>query len=139
MSKRRIEALQTLRRLEERQLDELARDLTQVQTAQAKALAQVDHLQERAIKEASTTAYEAMPYVGKFLANLRKEQTRANETAHQLQVHIDTLRSEVMVHFSAERAYDRLAATALSALREERRRKEESAIEDLTLSRFGRA
>ena len=139
MSKRRIEALQVLRRLEERALEALARDLTAAQSAQSAAMAEVDHLQDRAVREASTKSVEAMPYVGKFLVTLCKEQARAQEKARALDGQISQLREEVITHFSAERSYERLAAKALTALREERRQREESASEDLTLSRFGRA
>lgn len=139
MSKRRIEALQSLRRLEERQLLELSRQLTAAQTAQANALQDIDTLQKRAEVEASSRETEALPYIGRFLAALRKEQGRVQQISNQLDGQISGLRQEVMVHFGAERSYDRLAQTTLDALLKERERKAESAMEDLTISRFRRS
>ena len=139
MSKRRIEALLTLRRLEERQLNQLSRQLNAVQAAQAQALQDIDTLQKRSEIEAQSRDVEALPYIGKFLAALRKEQGRAQQVSHHLERQIEGLRSEVMQHFGAERSYDRLAQTTLEALRKERERKAESAMEDMTLSRFRHA
>lgn len=135
---RRIKALETLRRLEEREVTALSRDLTAAQGAQAQAQAQVDALQKRAQTEALTTAPEALPYIGRFLANLRREQARQTQIARNLDSTIETLRQEVLHHFAAEKTFDHLAQAQKTEILTNRTRSAEAALEDLTTSRFGR-
>ena len=135
---RRIKALETLRRLEEREVTAISRDLTAAQGAQAQAQARVDALQARAQTEALTTAPEALPYIGRFLANLRREQARETKIARDLDQQIETLRQEVLQHFSAEKTFDYLAQTQKTAILTHRNRTAEAALEDVTSARFGR-
>ena len=135
---RRIKALETLRRLEERELNTLSRELNAAQGAQSQALGRIETLQQRAVTEASTTATEAIPYVGRFLANLRKEQTRETKISRELEGKIEGLRSEVMQRFATEKTYDLLAQSQKAEIIAARSRAAEAALEDLTTSRFGR-
>lgn len=135
---RRIKSLETLRQIEERGLTALARDLTQAQSAQAQALGRIDALDRRAVTEAGTSIPEAMPYIGRFLATLRREQSKERHVAAQLEGHIEGLRAQVIARFTSERTYGKLSEQLQQQILLERNRAAEAAMDDLTQSRFGR-
>ena len=135
---RRIKSLETLRQIEERGLNAVARDLTQAQTAFARATGRISELDARAVAEARTTTPEALPYIGRFLANLRREQGREAKVAAELEGQIEVLRSEVMRKFTSERTYDKLSQGLQAQIAAERARAAEAAQDDLTAARFNR-
>lgn len=135
---RRIRAIETLRRLEERELDLLSRELCAVRDAKIEAEARITELDRRASIEASSSLPEALPYIGRFLATLRREQSREAARAQQLSGEIETLRDQVMVRFSSEKTYSSLNDRLREVIREARLNKEEAMIEDITSARFRR-
>lgn len=134
---KRIQALETLRRLEERELTALSQQLCAAQNARAEAEARIAHLDQRAAHEASSRETEALPYIGRFLATLRREQGREALRAQALGGQIEGLRDEVMDHFTREKTYDQLSQGLRRAMTAERSRQSEAALEDLTTARFG--
>lgn len=135
---RRIKALNTLHQVEERALEALSVQLSTAQNARAAAEARIDALGRRAQSEARCTDQEALPYVGRFMANLRREQARETATCEQLSGQIETLREGVMAHFTAGRTWEKLAGTLTSEILTARARAAEAALEDITQSRYGR-
>lgn len=135
---RRIAALETLRRIEERGLTALAQELTGAQSAQAEALRRVDDLATRAVTEAQAQSLEALPYVGRFLATLRREQGRERHAAQALEGRIEGLRDQVIERFTAERRYGKLSDDLAAKITAERAKAVEAALEDLTQARFNR-
>jgi len=135
---RRIRAIETLRRLEERELDLLSRELCAVRDARIEAEARITELDRRASIEASSSLPEALPYIGRFLATIRREQSREAARARQLSGEIETLRDQVMTRFSSEKTYSSLNERLREAIRDARLHKEEAMIEDITSARFRR-
>ena len=135
---RRIKALDTLRRVERNQLESIAQNLGQMRAVQDAARNRIEALSARAALEASSSATEALPYIGRFLTTLRREQTRESKVVRDLEGGIEALRMQVEEHFKSERTYERLADEALTQIKLERAQKAESALEDMIQSRFGR-
>ena len=133
---RRLQTIETLRRIEERELEVLARELTAAQTIKAQAEAQIVALQSRALHEAKTTEPEALPYIGRFLATIRREQNRAAHEARAVEGRIDNLQSQVMVRFSAEKTFDTLKTQVLTHLREARSKQEEAQLDEIASVKF---
>lgn len=134
----RLRALAALQRVEERALEQLARELTTAQNLRAKSEARIIELQERAATEGRCTSPEAMPYIGRFVATLRREQGREAQTSRQMSEQIDGLQDQVMKHFTAGRTWENLSEKLTSEILAERLRKSEAAIEDMISARFKR-
>lgn len=135
----KIKALDILRRVEDQTLTQYSQSLNAAQAAQAACLSRQAALQDRLTTEARTQATEALPYIGRFLATLRKEQAREASLAQVLDKEINTLRDEVMVHFTAEKTYAQLADSQRQAMMLARVQKAEAQIEDMTAARYKRA
>lgn len=135
---RRIKALEVLQRVEERALTQISQRLCAAQGARAAAVARHDALGQRAVVEGHCDSPEALPYIGRFLATLRKEQAREAHIAAELDEQIEGLQGEVMRRFTAEKTYSQLADTQKQAIKLSRLQQSEAQLEDITASRFGR-
>lgn len=135
---RRLQALQLMQRVEHQELERLSRDLTQAQGLRARAEGEITALDNRAGLEARSVMTEALPYVGRFLAELRREQDRQRQVARDMTGRIDSLRDTVMSSFTRGKSYERLGEEIRSAEHTERLAREEAALSDLTTARFAR-
>ncbi|RRH75796.1 hypothetical protein [Falsigemmobacter faecalis] len=135
---RRLQALQLMQRLEDQDLERLSRDLTQAQGLRARAEGEIAALDSRAGLEARSCVTEALPYIGRFLAELRREQDRQRQVTREMTGRIDALRDTVMASFTRGKSYERLGDQIRSSEREERLAREEALLADLTTARFAR-
>lgn len=135
----KIKALDILRRVEDQTLTQYSQSLNAAQAAQAACLSRQAELQHRVSHEARTQATEALPYIGRFLATLRKEQAREASLSQVLDKEISALRHEVMVHFTAEKTYAQLANSQRQAMMLARLQKAEAQVEEITAARYKRA
>lgn len=135
----KIKALDILRRVEDQTLTQYSQSLNAAQAAQAACLSRQADLERRATNEARTQATEALPYIGRFLATLRKEQAREASLAQILDKEISALRDEVMLHFTAEKTYAQLADSQRQAMMLARLQKAEAQVEEITAARYKRA
>lgn len=132
----RLKALSTLKQIESRALQSLSRALSEAQGARAAAEARITALAERAAREAHVSTPEALPYLGRFMATLRREQAREQEICTGLNGRIEGLRDQVMQHYTAGRSWEMLSDRLQSEITEERQRKSEAMLEDMTSARF---
>lgn len=135
---RRIKALNTLHQVEERALEALSRDLSTAQKARAGSEARIAELGQRAATEAQCLSVEALPYVGRFMATIRREQAREAANCKALETQIEGLRDKVFTHFTAGRNWETLSKDLTREIISARERQSESALEDITSARFKR-
>ncbi|MCB5410874.1 hypothetical protein [Pseudogemmobacter faecipullorum] len=132
----RLKALSTLQQIESRALQSLSRALSEAQGARAASEARIQALGERAAREARVSSPEALPYLGRFMATLRREQGREQATCQQLSGKIDGLRDQVMQHYTAGRSWEMLSERLQEEIATERARRAEAQLEDMTSARF---
>ncbi|MFC0281195.1 hypothetical protein ACFOHK_07600 [Falsigemmobacter intermedius] len=138
MMNRRLQALQLMQRIENQDLERLSRDLNDAQGRRARAEGEIAALDTRAGLEARSVMTESLPYIGRFLAELRREQDRQRQVTREMTGRIDALRDTVMASFTRGKTYERLGDDIRSAQRCERLAREEAALSDLTTARFAR-
>lgn len=93
---RRLATLATIARLDDQRLRQHAAELVPLQDRAARLLAEVQELDRRRQTESSVTLIEAMPYLGRFLATLRREKDRLDAESRAVAQAVDAKRDEVL-------------------------------------------
>lgn len=106
--KRRLATLATIARLDDRRLRQSAAELLPLQDKAARLDAEARELDRRRQQESAITLIEAMPYLGRFLATLKRETDRITQDRATLESAIDAKRQEVLAAWRDLRAKEHL-------------------------------
>jgi len=135
---RRLATLALIARLDDQRLQRHAAELTPLQERAARLDAEAQELDRRRREEGAVTAIEAMPYMGRFLATLRRERDRIDRDARTVAQAIDGKRAEVLAAWrdlrSKEALQDRIRAKAEA----ERQRAEQAETDERALQQYAR-
>jgi len=93
---KRLKALATLTRLQDRVLQARSAELVNLQNMQNQVQASRDDLDRMRKEECGVESLEGMIYVGRFIANVRKEDARLQQAEMALEGHVRDKRREVM-------------------------------------------
>ncbi len=123
--KRRLATLAMVARLDDRRMREAAAELIPLQDRVARLAAEIDALDRRRQEESRVTEVEALPYLGRFLATLRREMDRIGSDMAATEKAADRKREEVLDAWKDLRPKERLQASLLDRAFQERLRVEQ--------------
>lgn len=106
--KRRLATLATIARLDDRRLRQAAAELAPLQERIAGLEAEAQELDRRRVQESGVTMVEAMPYLGRFLATLRRERDRIAADRAATEQAAEAKRDEVLLAWRDLRSKEQL-------------------------------
>lgn len=115
--RRRLATLATVARLDDRRLRQHAAELAPLQDHAARLEAEARELDRRRHQESAVTLIEAMPYLGRFLATLRRETDRLSAERARVDRAVEAKRDAVLEAWRDLRAKEELQAALLSRAR----------------------
>lgn len=134
---RRLATLATLARLDDRRMQAAAAELVPLQDRIARLDAEAQELDRRRLAESAITQVEAMPYLGRFLATLKREMDRiAADRAGSLQA-AEAKREQLLDAWRDLRAKEVLRDALLDRARHELEQAEQDAADEQGLLRAG--
>lgn len=115
--KRRLATLATIARLDDRRLRQAAAELAPLQARLAALATEAGELDRRRQQESAVTLVEAMPYLGRFLATLRREADRIAADRAAIEGAVEAKRDEVLQAWSDLRSKEHLRDALLARAR----------------------
>lgn len=116
---RRLATLATIARLDDRRLRQAAAELVPLQERLAGLEAEATELDRRRQQESAVTLIEAMPYLGRFLATLRRETDRITAARAAVETAVESKRDEVLDAWRDLRSKEQLRDALLARARTE--------------------
>lgn len=116
--KRRLATLATIARLDDRRLRQAAAELAPLQARLAALATEAGELDRRRQQESAVTLVEAMPYLGRFLATLRREADRIAADRAVIERAVEAKRDEVLQAWSDLRSKEHLRDALLARARQ---------------------
>ena len=116
---RRLATLATIARLDDLRLQQAAAELAPLQARLAMLAAEADELDRRRQEESVVTLVEAMPYLGRFLATLRREADRMAADRAAIEQAVAAKHDEVLQAWSALRSKEHLRDALLARARQQ--------------------
>ncbi|WP_374434144.1 flagellar FliJ family protein [Tabrizicola sp.] len=128
--RRRLATLATLARLDDQRMRAAAAELLPLQDRMARLAAETEVLERRRQEESQVTEVAALPYLGRFLATLRRETDRiAAEIAATAQV-AEQKREAVLEAWRDLRPKEGLQARLIDRARQDLLRAEQAAADE---------
>lgn len=128
--KRRLATLATLARLDDRRMREAAAELVPLQDRMARLAAEAQELDRRRQQESAVTVVEAMSYLGRFLATLRREMDRIGADSAATGQAAEAKREQVLDAWRDLRPKENLQAALLHRAAQDRLRAEQQEADE---------
>ena len=127
---RRLATLATIVRLDDRRLRQVAAELAPLQARLAMLAAEADELDRRRQQESAVTLVEAMPYLGRFLATLRREADRMAADRAAIERAVEAKRDEVLRAWGDLRSKEHLRDALLARARQQAMQAEQAEADE---------
>jgi hypothetical protein len=128
--KRRLSALATLAKIQERELDVRASGLIELQSQKQLLLQQHDELERRRIDESYVTLPEAMSYLGYFLDSVHGHEAKIVRDGELIDRKIETQHDEVLKIWQESKTTRHLEEDILERLKSESDAREQAQMEE---------
>jgi hypothetical protein len=131
--KRRLSALATLAKIQDRELDVRASRLIELQSQKQHLLQQHEELERRRIDESDVTLPEAMSYLGHFLNSVRSQEAEIARGGKLIDQKIETQRDEVLEIWQEYKTTRHLEEGILERLKSESDAIEQAQMEERSI------
>lgn len=138
MSRARLKALATIRRLADRRLEEDASGLTALRSQIARLQVTKSQLRHKAAHQGQVATVESAPYVARFLRSIRVEELRLDDEIARLTKAAAHHEAVVRESYRAARVMKSAEDASRASQAADADRKEQQSLDELTITRFGR-
>lgn len=136
--RRRLATLALIARLDDRRLKQAVVELAPLQARAAALAEEQGELDRRRTEESAVTLIEAMPYLGRFLASLRREMDRIDAEGRAVAQAVDAKRDEVLAAWRDLRSKEQMQDAILAAARHSAAVADQAELDERAIQSYSR-